>query len=316
VKRLWAIRLGELFSSTSKPEIIQSKFPALAEATVPALMDIWNDVSSNPLAAGQSGLVSAAYVFVAISHSTLSALSSSKIEATLKKAQITRVALAMEPKPSFLLNQRIYSKLSGDDEFKWFTRALSSVAADIITLNPESAVAIGWSQAVIFCICSSTIRPALRKDACQALSQLYAHNPECISNIIVAGLWQWRRSIEAIEIDTASIQNIHQVVLSICLSPTEISGLGGGVSESIRKNQMISMLVLSRPELLPRVSWIDLCLKVGVDPGELAKVSGDSLIQQILAVTDFQETVNIHLKQKSDKGILIISSLHFNRPLL
>lgn len=95
-------------------------------------------------------------MFVAVSHSRFPTVSSPKLDAGLKKAQVAQTALAMEPKPSFLLNQRIYSKLSTEDEFKWFIRALSSL--DVSTLEPESTVAVGWSQAMIFCIGSSTIK--------------------------------------------------------------------------------------------------------------------------------------------------------------
>jgi hypothetical protein len=296
-RRLWTIRLGELLWTAGNNELLQSKLPVLAEAVLPSLLDIWNEVSTNPLAAGQSGLVSAAYVFTTISNSKLSVISSSKVDAALKKAQIARVALTMEPKPSFLVNPRIYTKLSSEDEFRWFIRALSSLSKDVAMLDPQSTTAIGWSQAIIFCICSSTITSALRKDASRSLSQLYVHDPEPISAIVIAGLWQWRHSVESSEKDGTALSktdsgNIHHVVQSICLPPAEMTRLGGGVSDSMRKRQMISMLVLSRPELLPRVSWIDLCLRVEVDPGELARVSGDDLIQQILISTDFDETVS------------------------
>jgi hypothetical protein len=54
---------------------------------------------------------------------------------------------------------------------------------------------------------------------------------------------------------------------------------------------MMSLLVLARQELLPRVSWIDLCLTVEVDPGDLARSSGESLLQQIIDCTTFNNTV-------------------------
>jgi hypothetical protein len=55
---------------------------------------------------------------------------------------------------------------------------------------------------------------------------------------------------------------------------------------------MVSLLVIARPELLPKVTWIDMCLRVQLDPGELARMSGDSLIQQIIDKTSFDEAVS------------------------
>ena len=296
VRRLWTIRLGELLWS-SDTETLKSKYSTLAESSIPALLEIWNETITNPIAAAQSGLVTSAFILTATTHDKLASIPNSKVDAALKKAQISKQALTMEPKPSFLLNQRIYSKLSSDEDFTWFIRALSSLSEDLAALEPDSAVALGWSQAIIFCICSSTVKPALRKDASRALSQMYVRNPAYISKVIVAGLWQWRNSIESGEKDSVAViaktenQNLHLVVKSICLPSTEAARLGGEVNESTRKDQMISMLVLSRPELLPRVNWIELCLRVEVDPGDLARVSEDLLIQQILDITTFNEKV-------------------------
>ncbi|TVY21703.1 eIF-2-alpha kinase activator GCN1 [Lachnellula arida] len=299
VKKLWALRLGELFWDVHDPGILNSRFSSLAEAVIPALMDIWQETNSNPISAAQSGLVTAAYIFTAISHSKLAATSNSKVEIALKKAQVARQALTMDPKPSYLLNQRIYGKLSSDDDFKWLIRALSSLSCDISTIEADSATALGWSQAMIFCVCSTSVKPGLRRDASRALSEMYVKDASRISQITIAGLWRWRRSVESADKDSAAAisktdnQNLHLVVRSICLPPVDVERLGGSISESIRQKQMVSLLVLSRPELLPRINWIDLCLRVEVDPGGLAREFGDQLIQQILDFTSFTETSSI-----------------------
>jgi hypothetical protein len=195
------------------------------------------------------------------------------------------------------LNPRIYSKLASEDDFRWFIRALTSVSQDLAALQPDSAISLAWSQAIIFCLCSVSIAPLIRKEASRALSQVYVRYPGYISKAIVAGLWQWRDSVEQGEKDSAAAaaksesKDLHLVVKAICLSPAEATGFGGSVDDLVKREQMISLLVLSRPELLPRVNWIDMCLKVQVDPGDLARVSGESLMQQILDCTNFNESV-------------------------
>jgi hypothetical protein len=52
-----------------------------------------------------------------------------------------------------------------------------------------------------------------------------------------------------------------------------------------------SLLVLAKPQLIPRASWIDLCLKVELDPGELAKKYEEPLVQEIVGRTGFGEKV-------------------------
>lgn len=296
-KKLWATRLGELFWTITSTEIVKSKLSGLAEAAMLALLEVWQEVSTNPLAAAQSGLVTTAYILTAIAHSKLEVTSSSKVDSGLKKAQISKQALVMEPKPSFLLNPRIYGKLTNDDDYKWFIRALSSLSQDLTTVGNDSAIATGWSQAFIFCICSSTVNPSTRREAGEALSNLYVQNPAHVAGIITNGLWKWLNSIDAGEKDSAAAvsktdrQNLHLVVKSICLSPAELALIGSKIDDSTRMNQMISFLILCRPELLPRCSWIDLCLRVEVDPGNLARESGSALLQQILDLTSFDEKV-------------------------
>ena len=296
-KRLWTIRLGELLWSTNDTEILRSKFSTLSEAVMPAFLESWNEVSTNSIAAGQSGLITTAYVFKAISNTKLGAISSSKIDAALKKAQISRQALAMDPKPSFLLNPRIYGKISTDDDFKWFTRALSSLGVEIASVEPDSVIALAWSQAFIFCICSFSVTPSLRRSASQTLSRLYLQNPAHVSKVIIAGLWRWTQSVESGEKDSAAAAaktdnlNLHLVVKSICLPSADLERLSGDIADSILKEQMVSMLVLARPELVPRLNWIDLCLRVAVDPGDLARAFGDDLVQQIVDYTNFDEKV-------------------------
>jgi hypothetical protein len=295
-RRLWTIRLGELLWSID-PDVLKSKYASLVESSIPALIEMWNEVTINPISAALSGLVTSAFILTATAQKKLAYMSSSKVDAALKKAQIAKQALTMEPKPSFLLNPRVYGKLSSDDDLRWLIRALSSLSEDLAPFQPDSAVALGWSQAIIFCICSSTIKPALRKDASNLLSKMYVRNPAYISNVIIAGLWQWRNSLESSEKDNVAAmaktenQHLHIVVKSICLSPAEASQIGAVIDQSILKNQMISMLVISRPELLPHVNWIELCLRAGIDPGELARTSGELLIQQILDLTTFNEKV-------------------------
>lgn len=297
-KKLWAIRLGELFWRVNDENLLKSKLSPLAEAVMAPFLDIWQETLTNPLSAAQTGLISAAYAFTALS-GKLTSTTSAKVIAGLKKAQVQQHATTMEPKPSFLLNPRIYGKLSNDDDFIWFIRALSSISRDVCKHSFNSAVALGWSQAIIFCISSSIVKTEARKLAMDTLSQLYVSKPEQISSIIIAGLWQWRNSLEAGEKDSAAAsaksdsQNLHFIIKSICLSPAESAALGRPVEEAVRRNQLVSLLILSRPELLPRVRWIDLCLRMEVDPGDLAQRSQDSLLEEVIQRTSFTEKVSV-----------------------
>jgi hypothetical protein len=297
-RRLWTIRLGAILWSMQECQMKTPNLASIAETVLPGLLNTWNETLANPLAAAQSGLVTAALVLTALSSPKLECIHSANIDADLKKARITEQALAYEPKPSYLLNHRIYSKLTSDDDLIWLVRALAAVSQRLENLNRESSVAIAWSQAMIFCACSPNITPLVRRQTVETLSRIYVQLPTLIADIIISGLWRWIRSIACSDKDSAAAAtrfekgSLHLVAKSICLPPAEATRLGAGVDVSSREQQMVSMLVIARPEMLPHVSWIDLCLRVEVDPGDLARKHRDALVDQILQVTEFNEAVS------------------------
>ena len=275
-----------------------TSYISLTEGVLPGLVEIWNEIILNPVVAAQSGLVTAAFVLAAVAPNKLEPIHSGKIYAGLKKVHILEQALTYDPKPSFLLNHRIYTKLTTDDEILWFIRALFAVSGKLNGMDPKSPVAIAWSQAVIFCICSSNMTPAMRRQAIEALSHMYIQLPAATVSIITNGLWHWIQSVQsgekegpasAAKVGTAQL---HLVVKSICLPSVEVPRLGLEVPVSTREQQMISLLVISRPEILPHVHWIDLCLQVEIDPGDLARKYVDALLEQILSFTSFNEEVS------------------------
>jgi len=299
IRRLWHSRLGDIFWAIEDESLLKSNLSTLAEAVMSPLIALWQEVLTNPLAAGQTGIIGAGYVFTALANSKLKAVESEKVSTALKKAQVAQQALIMDPKPSYLLNHRIYGKLTTEEEYLWFIRALASILPQIITHDPKSAIALGWSQAVLYSVCSSSIPPATRKIAVQTLSQMYISHPLQVSQIMIVGIWQWRDSLEAGDKEGASIasktdnQNMHLVVKAICLPPSDSLRTSKPVDEAILHKQLIDLLILSRNNVLPRLSWIDMCLRVGIDPGQLARANEDTLLDNIVQRTQFSETVSL-----------------------
>ncbi|KAG9228586.1 putative translational activator GCN1 [Amylocarpus encephaloides] len=78
MRKLWTTRLGDLFYSINKQDVLQAKLSTLGESVMPALLAIWQETISNPLATAQSGLITASYVFAAVSRSKLGATQNSQ----------------------------------------------------------------------------------------------------------------------------------------------------------------------------------------------------------------------------------------------
>jgi hypothetical protein len=300
VRRIWILRTGDLLRTFA--EDAQADLPkgvvAFAEAVVPPLISAFNEVVANPVTAAQSGLVTSALVVCGLGP-LLSRLQSANVQSPLKKASIQKNSLAVEPKPSFLLNQRIYGKFSEDD-LQWFCRALSAIVPALGS-NTE-AVKVAWAQAYIYLICSTATSPAVRRQATDTLSSLCAQSAGAegpsVAAYIINGMWHWIEASETAEKESAAVlaksgnSNLHLVLRSICLSPKEYADRAGSDADKAQiEARMCSLLVLAKPQLIPRASWIDLCLRVELDPGELARKYEEPLIQEIVGRTGFGQKV-------------------------
>ncbi|KAE9981119.1 hypothetical protein BLS_007786 [Venturia inaequalis] len=280
VRRVWALQFGSLLwhmGADLKHNDPSAETFALAVLT--KMADIFNEVVANPLPSAQNGLVTVAYIFTFFCLSRLRGSDDEKVSALLKKASIQKNVLVAEPKPSFLLNFRVYSKLTGQDDITWGIRSLAAVAEDIAHGLASPAVEDAWSQAFLYFITSANTPQTTRKEAAQTLSQLYANSPARIGSMIVSGIWKWRRSVDLGDKDSAALAARTDMV-------ADFKAVTLGEDISILHEQMIQLLVLCHDGLVPRTSWIDTCLRVSLDPGKLVTDNANRCLEEIIKTTE------------------------------
>ncbi|KAG6003469.1 hypothetical protein E4U21_002005 [Claviceps maximensis] len=280
-RRLWLLRTGAILQSCEAIPTT-SGLTAFADAVTPKLVANFQEVVSNAATAAQNGLVVGAYVLTALYPAMMRQFPESLTSAALAKASIPSHALSLVAKQSFLLNYRVYNKVTAEEDLQWLSQALFS-AAQTLKRDSDAGVTLAWAEAYIYLISASSVTPKTQQEAVQSVSRLYVKQPELISEIIICGLWNHFKSDDAKEKDVKILDsNLIHVLRSICLDPHEISSLGGSISSDVLESQACSILVLSRPELIPRSSWIDICLRMAVDPGTLAKKHLDQLLREIV----------------------------------
>jgi hypothetical protein len=132
-----------------------------------------------------------------------------------------------------------------------------------------------------------------------------------VSKAIADGLWQWVGAVESGDKESAAViskseeHSLLPVLKTICLSADKMKSLGQAASialpsdptlvtadESHVENHLCSLLVLSQEEMAPGSSWIELCLKAGVDPGHLAEKHEEDLVQVIVTATSADQKVS------------------------
>lgn len=126
LRRTWTLGLATIVWSLNDEELSKSNTAAFFDPCVGKLIDSFNEVLANPSQASQNGQVSAGCAATAIFVSRVPLMSGLQNTALVKKASVADKALALEPKPSFMLSARIYSKLTAEEDLIWLVRALSA----------------------------------------------------------------------------------------------------------------------------------------------------------------------------------------------
>ena len=284
VRKIWASSAGDLLwkvadgSSRISKELPETAYGVthFVESIAPYLLQIFNEVARNPIAVGP--LAVAALTTTAVFPVVLRYTGNEAIRTSLGKAKINAQALSPA---SFLLNYRVYTKLSSHEDLVWVIRALVACLNDLHEASAE--IRNAWAQTFLYLIAANGIPPTVSNEAVTALADVWSQQSRMVSEIIIRGLWTWQQQTEVSEKDNAAFSaksgtsNLFRAIRSIC-PPKQVESEQDNDSMQI---QLIDMLVLCRPEILPRVHWIETCLRVGQDPGAIARTNVTKCLQMV-----------------------------------
>jgi len=183
---------------------------------------------------------------------------------------VLSASTSVSPKPSFLLNERIFTKLSTEREQLWAIYALSAAGQ-----RAMSQMDILWPTATIFFITnpkfSKSVRGAARSMLKEVLQTRSGDDRKIGADLMVRGLEDWlrqnseeRKDSSAMAVGTASFSLLWGVVTSM-LSPGLLE------DTSYVSFLHIRLFVIAHHPRLPRHqwSWIDIARKANPDPGQL-----------------------------------------------
>lgn len=296
-RKIWAMNAGELLwqlKCLPKMGDVAIKF---IDAILPKLLEIFDEVTMNLHSAGPASLIISAYILIAVCSFASKKISNEKLRISIQKMKVFDRAMSSNPKQSVLLNHRTYSKLSMKEEYLWMTRALEVCSYHLPSATELSSINDAWAQAFIYLIVAENVPTDIQKKAQDALTSSYIASPLTVASSVIRGLWTWHRNLEITERDAAALvsrtgnSRLHLVVNSICLPYSKARSPDLSIEKSILQDQLIDMLVLCRPEILPRVTWIDICLRVGQDPGLLVKSKANQCLKKVDEYISIDESV-------------------------
>ncbi len=291
IRRLWTLAVADIVWSLPRDALASEAAVAFIDPCIGKLIDIFNEVTTNPAPALQSGQVPGACIAVALVQEKIPRMAQLKNASIVKKASIADKIFSLEPKLSFVINPRIYTKLTAEDDLRWYMRVVFS-SFDALPSSSTSPASTAWAQSVIYLIVAMNVPAAVRNETGSALTSLYLTSPGRISAILASGLQHWcvdhalQTRDAAVLAARSGASHLHKVVRAICLSPDTLRHRGAQIDQDILQQQMVDLVVLCRPDLISRAPWIELCLHMGLDPGALASKHSSELLNRILAITD------------------------------
>ena len=276
-RKLWQLGVGDVLWNLDGSNTAAAAAEPLVGQFVTKMNDLFKEVASNPLPSAQNGVLSTAYIFVALLEKFPNVVKASWDD-------VVSQSMALHPKPSFLLNPRVYSKLAPPEEVKWAARAIAAVASSTRFEDADSTAKNAWGQAFIFVLTGPGLRTDAREEAVFGLSKVILRNPEMTGRVVIDALWSWILSSRTAERESAPVlagsessYHLHLVIRALGLA---ISGLKGATAEEHR-HLLVELLILCRPQLIPNTSWISLCLRTGTDPGNLVREFPSECMKQL-----------------------------------
>ncbi|KAL8930443.1 MAG: hypothetical protein Q9208_000627 [Pyrenodesmia sp. 3 TL-2023] len=280
-RKAWMLMIGD-FLWQAKTSLDAPEVRSFVETITPKTLEAYQEVTSNVLAATQSGLVVIGFVLTALC---------TWVPYAWAHSSIFQYACSSDPKASYLLNHRIYSKLSAQEDIRWAIRALVACSPHISDKDDNSLLGDAWAQAFMYFITAAAITHDLRNEAAVALNRCYLERPSKVAKRVIKGLWSWQADSITEQHDSpaaaskSSNSRLHVVVKSIYPAPDVLkSNLSDGQKsfwQDVLPGQLVEMMILCRPPLVPQVSWIEICLAVGQDPGDLVRANSERCLAEI-----------------------------------
>ncbi|EST09400.1 protein of unknown function DUF3554 [Kalmanozyma brasiliensis GHG001] len=186
IRKAVCLAVGDLFWSMTAEQAATSATRAFAESLLPGFEANLKNASTNPLTAPGGPLEG--YIAAAVLEGRLASLGSSKIDGVLSKNAALEGILIVEPKPSFLLADKVFRKIATPEEEIWLSRALKAIIerrSQILTA--DQAVQVQLALALIHVLFHAT-GPNSKRSVLALVQELAQVEPVLTHDIVTSGI--------------------------------------------------------------------------------------------------------------------------------
>ena len=297
VRKLWILCLADVLKhlKTVPAEGASREF---VKSSLKVLKDAHDEIAASPLPATQNGWVAAGYGLLALLEAPISETDEFKLN---KYDDLRQHALSVQPKLSFLLNSKVYTRLTSPEDCQWALYALANLATYLENAPNEAKTA--WARAVLHLMLAPEVESTVRKETGIALSQAYSRSPASVGQSVVLGIWDVL-SYRALEITKSPGEFLNdnrllQAIKCIVLPKEKLESVSAEAAVRVLKKQAVSTVVLLRSELIVNSDWIATCLSMGIDPGQLVTEMLEALLSEILSHFELDKFAPLNTFEKA-----------------
>ena len=186
IRKAVCLAIGDLFWSLQDEQAATAATRTFAESLLPGFEANLKNASTNPLTAPGGPLEG--YIAAAVLQGRLAGLGSDKIDGVVRKNAALEGILVVEPKPSFLLAEKVFRKIATAEEEIWLSRALQAIIAHRAkTLAADKAVQVQVALALIHVLFHAT-GPNSKRSVLELVQHLALVEPVLTHDIITSGI--------------------------------------------------------------------------------------------------------------------------------
>ncbi|THU98405.1 ARM repeat-containing protein [Dendrothele bispora CBS 962.96] len=279
VRRAFCSLAGSALWSTADGDMSETTLD-FAKTVLPGLENSLKNVASNPL--GSSAGPLEAYIAVSVMLGPLSR--SGKFDDIISRNAVLQAITTTSAKPSFLIWEKVYQKLTDAEDEKWLLRACD---ASLIYFQSEMLRNEGPRTQLGLAFLHLAVNgnsPDVRRNVNAALAATTVLYPRLTNSMVHDAVAAFLSRFPSTPSEDV-VWNKHSRVAGLLLSA---AAFGSEVDVATREDVVVDSLILTHHYLVSAPSkqtWIDLCQKAGTDPRELIGRNLDKLVQLVLSAS-------------------------------
>lgn len=283
LRKIVCTSIGDVFWDLTAADVTDAT-KALAESLLPGWEISLKNASTSTLTSSSGPLEG--YVAVAVIYARAWPWGATKVQAAAEKNAVLQGLHLTQPKPSFLLNEKVVRKAATADEEVWLLRALEAFVGHALSnIAGEEGIVAAVAMAEMQIAFAGKTSVA-RKTAVTTLSSISQAAPRLACKILNHGLTTWLMVRDAELKDpkgegSSAHQDHSRALKDLLLAATALDP--SIHDESVRQEILTELFVFSHHAELGsarRQCFLDLCSSAKVDPTTFVDARLHSLLSK------------------------------------